>query len=120
MPQCVSLSFFRYGRWIDRLWAFAQMGFARPALARVPGIGFWKLCGSGTGEGFTPIPNTSVYAVLATWDGRDAAHAGLDAAVFWRFRKRAVESWTVQIWGLKRKTSTAVSHCYSWGQSSMP
>ncbi len=41
-----------------------MMGLARPGLGRVPDIGFWKLCGSGTGEGFTPVPNTTVYAIL--------------------------------------------------------
>jgi len=95
MAQCVSLSFFRFGTVSARLWAFAQMGLARPAMARVPGIGFWKLCGSGTGEGFTPVPNTAVYAILATWDDRDAAETGLKARVFDRYRARAAEHWTV-------------------------
>lgn len=65
--QTVSLSFFRFGPLHDRLWAFAMMGLARPFFARTPDIGFWKMCGSGTGEGFTPVPNTGVYALLATW-----------------------------------------------------
>ncbi|MEL6233662.1 MAG: spheroidene monooxygenase [Pseudomonadota bacterium] len=71
------------------------MGLARPAVARVPGIGFWKLCGSGIGEGFTPLPNTAVYAILATWPGRVAAETGLQAPVFRRYRARATEQWTV-------------------------
>jgi len=70
MSQVVSLSFFRFGSLGARLWALSMMGIARPAMARVPGIGFWKLCGSGTGEGFTPLPNTAVYAILATWPDR--------------------------------------------------
>ncbi|MEM1372618.1 MAG: spheroidene monooxygenase, partial [Pseudomonadota bacterium] len=56
-----------------RIWAFAMMGLARPAMARVEDIGFWKLCGSGTGEGFTPVPNTSVYAILASWPDLETA-----------------------------------------------
>ncbi|MDP5348234.1 MAG: spheroidene monooxygenase, partial [Paracoccaceae bacterium] len=58
--QTVSLSFFRFTSVTDRLWALAMMGVARLWMPRVPGIGFWKLCGSGTGEGFTPVPNTGV------------------------------------------------------------
>ena len=58
--QIVSLSFFRFDAPLSRLWAFAMMGAARIDMARIPGIGFWKLCGSGTGEGFTPVPNTAV------------------------------------------------------------
>src|SRR6056297_241942 len=73
------------------------MGLARPALARIPGIAFWKLCGSGVGEGFTPIPNTAVYAILATWSDRRAAEAGQQAPVFRRYRARAGESWTLML-----------------------
>jgi hypothetical protein len=50
------------------------------ALPRVPDIGFWKLCGSGTGEGFTPLPNTAVYAILATWPDEATARAGVGTA----------------------------------------
>ncbi|MEM7075874.1 MAG: spheroidene monooxygenase [Pseudomonadota bacterium] len=73
-----------------------MMGFARPALARVPGIGFWKLCGSGTGEGFTPVPNTGVYAILATWPDHATAERQIaTAGIFRRYRNRAEESYTL-------------------------
>lgn len=81
------------------------MGLARRALARTPDIGFWKLCGSGTGEGFTPVPNTAVYAILATWPDLATAKARTaDAPVFARYRARANETWTlflspVSAWG---------------------
>ncbi len=96
MTQVVSLSFFRFGTRRARLWAFVMMGLARGPLSRVPGIGFWKLCGSGSGEGFTPLPNTAVYAILATWpDAAQAERAIEGTPVFQRYRKRAVENWTV-------------------------
>lgn len=73
-----------------------MMGLARRAMARVPDIGFWKLCGSGTGEGFTPIPNTGVYAILACWPDQDTADKRLaEADVFQRYQARASECWTV-------------------------
>ncbi|MDE3240453.1 MAG: spheroidene monooxygenase [Paracoccaceae bacterium] len=94
--QAVTLSLFRFTSLPVQLWAFAQMGLMRPALARVPGIGFWKLCGSGTGEGFTPIPNRQVIAILATWpDPATAEAATAGAAPFRRLARRALESWTV-------------------------
>jgi len=71
------------------------MGLARSAMAAVPGIRFWKLCGSGIGEGFTPVPNTAVYAVLAIWDDLNAARRGLEAPVFARYRNHADEAYTV-------------------------
>ncbi|MEM8773955.1 MAG: spheroidene monooxygenase [Pseudomonadota bacterium] len=73
-----------------------MMGLARPALRRVPGIGFWKLCGSGTGEGFTPVPNTGVYAILATWKDFETAKQTTETnSIFQRYRRRAIEAYTV-------------------------
>ena len=96
MTQTVSLSLFRFDRARDRLWAFAMMGFARMILPRTPDIGFWKLCGSGTGEGFTPIPNLGVYAILATWPDHDTARTRISTApIYQRYRNRASEDWTV-------------------------
>lgn len=92
----VSLSFFRFAPGWARIWAFTMMGLARPAMKNVDGIGFWKLCGSGTGEGFTPVPNTGVYAILATWpDLETAQHQIAHAKIFDRYRERSEEDWTV-------------------------
>ena len=96
MTQTTTLSFFRFDRWRDRLWALAMMGAARIPLARMPGLEFYKLCGSGTGEGFTPRPNTAVWAILCTWtDGETARDRIAHAPLFQRYRKRASEHWTV-------------------------
>lgn len=92
----VTLSFFKFASRTARVWAFYMMGRARFSLPQVPGIGFWKLCGSGTGEGFTPIPNTAVYAILATWPDEATARTQIGSApIFRRYRDRASEDWTV-------------------------
>ena len=94
--QIVSLSFFRFGSMGARVWAFTQMGFSRISMARIPDIGFWKLFGTGTGEGFTLIPNTGVYAILCTWPDAATAEARLTGTpVFQRWRNRASENWTI-------------------------
>ncbi len=96
--QTVSLSFYRFGSIAQRLWALSQMGAARFTLPKTPGIGFWKLCGSGTGEGFTPIPNTGVYAILAIWNNFDTAQEQTqNAPTFQRYARHAEESWTVYL-----------------------
>lgn len=96
MTQTVSLSIFRFPGLVGRLWAFGQMALARRPLSRTPDIGFWKLCGSGIGEGFTPVPNTAVWAILATWPDAETARARVGSApVFARYHARAAESWTV-------------------------
>lgn len=94
--QCVSLSFHRFERPVDRLWVFGQMALARLSLPKVKGIGFWKLCGSGVGEGFTPLPNTAVWAILATWPDEATARRQTGAAPpFTTWASRASEAWTV-------------------------
>lgn len=96
MTQTVTLSLFRFDDLAARAWAFYMMGAARFAMPRVPGIGFWKLCGSGSGEGFTPIPNTAVYAILSTWPDLDTAQDSVaNARIFRRYRNRAAEDWTL-------------------------
>ncbi|MGR3802577.1 spheroidene monooxygenase [Marinibacterium profundimaris] len=96
--QTVSLSFYRFDAATDRLWAFAMMGLARPALRRIPGLEFWKLCGAGTGEGFTPLPDTGVCAILAAWPDRATAEARqAETPLFRRYRARAAESWTIYL-----------------------
>lgn len=99
MPQCVTLSFFRFQGPLAKAWAFGMMGFARAPMAAMRRRGdvlFWKLCGSGLGEGFTPLPNTAVYAILCVWPDRDAAQDALEnQTLFHRYRRRASESWTV-------------------------
>jgi spheroidene monooxygenase len=95
LTQIVTLSFFRFAGPLARAWALVMMGGARWPLARTPDIGFWKLCGSGTGEGFTPVPNTAVYAILATWPDIATANARIGSGIFTRYKARAAEHWTV-------------------------
>lgn len=93
--QTVTLTLYRFGPWVDRLWAFTQMGFARLPLARIPGIRFRKLLGVGTGEGFTPVPDTSRCAILCVWANEAAAREGLTRPVFQRFARHAEEVCTL-------------------------
>jgi spheroidene monooxygenase len=94
----VSLLLLRFPRWRDRVWALGQMGLARGPIARLPGIGFFKLMGAGTGEGFTPVPDTAVMAILATWPDREQAEAALATApVLRRLRDRAGESYCLHL-----------------------
>lgn len=93
--QTVTLSLFRFDSPLSRLWVLGQMGAARLVLPRVPGLAFWKLCGSGTGEGFTPRPNWSVWAILSAWDDNDAARDGLAMKPYAKWQARADESYTI-------------------------
>ncbi|MEL6478949.1 MAG: DUF3291 domain-containing protein, partial [Pseudomonadota bacterium] len=90
--QTVALSLYRFTGW-RKAWAFAQMGMARRALAGLPGLEFHKMFGTGTGEGFTPVPNLAVYALMTVWpDGATARARLAEAPVFARYRRRAAET----------------------------
>lgn len=98
LPAIAALCFFRFASLRDRAWAFAQMGLARRALHDLPGVGFVKLMGAGTGEGFTPIPDTHVVAILTTWPDLEAAQTQTrQAPVFARFHARAVEAFALYL-----------------------
>jgi spheroidene monooxygenase len=72
------------------------MGLSRLQMARDGRIHFWKLCGSGTDQGFTPKPNWGVWAILAVWPDEATARRGITDSVVWaRWRKKAAEDWTV-------------------------
>ncbi len=95
MPTA-SLSLFRFTGLGSRLWVIGQMGAARFALRSESKVLFWKLCGSGTGEGFTPKPNWGVWAILAVWPDEATARARTAASPVWqRWRRRAQEDCTI-------------------------
>ncbi len=94
--QTASLSIFRFDPPRARLWAVSQMALSRPALRRSRGIGFHKLFGSGVGAGFTPVPNTAVWAIFAVWpEEARAREATAREAPFDRWRARADEVCTL-------------------------
>jgi spheroidene monooxygenase len=105
MPTA-TLSLFRFQGLLPRLWVIGQMGAARLALRHEPHLMFWKLCGSGTGEGFTPKPNWGVWAILAVWPDEAAAHTGIAQGKVWqRWRRKASESCTVTMSPLSARGS---------------
>lgn len=94
------------------------MGAARFTLPKTPGIGFWKLLGSGTGEGFTPIPNTAVYAILATWPDKETAEKQTQSApVFARYSAKSTESWTVFLAASSVRGDWSKSHPFTASQT---
>lgn len=91
-----TLSLFRFPDAAARLWVIGQMALARRRLGHTPGVEFYKLCGSGTGEGFTPRPNWQVWAILAAWPDEATARAGLTDGPVWKdWRAHAAEDWSL-------------------------
>ena len=57
---------------------------------------FWKLFGSGTGEGFHSYSNFSVYGILCVWESETAArNALLNEKLFKKYMSRASHKSTI-------------------------
>lgn len=73
------------------------MALARRGLAAEPGLLFWKLCGAGSGHGFSFRPDGRVWAILAGWTDLPAARLGMGRGVWAEWRARCSESWTIHL-----------------------
>lgn len=90
-----SVTLFRFPSLYAKIWAFTQMLTARRPLSQTPDIGFYKLLGSGSRDGFYPFPNFSVYGILAVWPSLDCAKQRIaESSVFGRYRDHATETAT--------------------------
>lgn len=94
--QIVTLSLYHFAGLPAKLWAFSQMGLMRPAVARMEGLRFHKMMGTGAGAGFSTTPDFSTYTLLCVWDDEAAAQKALDTATpFARYRAHADRSATL-------------------------
>lgn len=95
--KITTLTVFRFGRGA-RLWAFKQMGRARAPLAGTRGLEFWRLCGCGSGEGFSVRPDLSRYALLGVWGSEQALGDFFgESPVLAEYGGRAEEAWTIAL-----------------------
>jgi spheroidene monooxygenase len=86
----VTLSLYRYDSVVAKLWAFSRMGIARLMMPRVAGLIFWKLMGTGAGDGFSTKPNFGVYTIMCVWtDAASAQKALANAQPFTGNAKRS-------------------------------
>lgn len=94
--QVTTLSFFRFSGIWPRVWAFVNMELSKRPLRRTPDAGFAKVLGTGRGQGFDPVPNLSVYCLMATWPSLDVARERVTAApVYRRYHEMSDEHWSV-------------------------
>jgi hypothetical protein len=98
MSQIVTLSFFRFTKAADMWWGFKQMGLAPAELAKVSGLSFYKMLGSGRGNGFSIWPNLGVYGLLGVWESEQYAEAFFEQhPLFQAFQTRTTELWSVYL-----------------------
>ena len=71
MEGLTTITFFKFRN--NKPWAFAQMGLVPPKLKQKKGLRFFKLMGTGGGNGFSLWPDFSTYALLGVWDNQEIA-----------------------------------------------
>ena len=75
--QIVTISFFTYSGWRNKWQAFARMGRFSLKEQPIEGLTFYKLLGSGSGNGFSIFPDFGTYAFLGVWKDENTAEKAL-------------------------------------------
>jgi len=65
-----TISFIKYS--LNKFWAFKQMNESHKYFSNNKNIIFYKLLGTGAGNGFL-FPDLSTYAVLVVWNSKKNA-----------------------------------------------
>lgn len=79
--QIVSITFFEYQGFRQKWAALTNMGMLPRKIAKVHGLHFFKLMGSGK-DGFSIQPNWGTYSLLAIWENKAAAATYFDSPLF--------------------------------------
>ncbi|MBJ6120011.1 spheroidene monooxygenase [Pontibacter sp. BT310] len=123
VPRLTTLTLFGIKKGHLR-WGLAQMGASGTKLAKVPGLLFYKLLGSGRGRGFSIKPNFYRYGMLCTWENDEAAANYFRSSDLMKeYEQHTFESWTCYMhplqshgqWDKHEPFSPVVSESYSSG-----
>lgn len=88
--QITQLYIFHFEK--HRFWAFSQMGLGPRKWSNLTGLSFFKLLGTGGGNGFSLWPDFSTYAILMVWSHEKKAKTFESHPLLQAYRKRAATS----------------------------
>ena len=77
--------------------AMARLGVDRPQLARVPGLRFWRVMGTGRGDDTGPGADLRRTALFAVWDDESDLDRFIASHRIARRWDRAAEAWHVRL-----------------------
>jgi hypothetical protein len=96
--QITTITFFRYSGLRQKIRGFGMMPKVHHSLSNVNGLTFYRMMGSGSGIGFTPVPDWSVYSLLQVWENEIAADGFLsESELMAEFRNHSSEIHTVYL-----------------------
>lgn len=111
--QISTFTLLRFKGMDNMFWIFSQMQLSKKEFAKVPGLQFHKLLGSGSNDGFGRLMNPNVYAFHGVWDSEDAANDYFNTSEhFNSFKKRSDEIYTVYLHSLKAHGTWSGSNPY--------
>jgi spheroidene monooxygenase len=93
--QIVTISFFRYEGFSNKRWGMGQMYRVREPMRRMAGVQFFKPLGTGSGLGYSIIPNLSLFGLLVVWESREAADRFMEGPLFGSFKSHSAEQYTI-------------------------
>jgi len=93
MDQIVTITFFHYQGFKQKWTALTNMGLLPRRIAKVPGLSFFKLMGSGK-DGFSIRPNWGTYSLLCIWESRQAAETYFASPLFTDQKNQCTEHQT--------------------------
>lgn len=94
--QISTISLMRFDGFRNTFWIFGQMGKAPKKLEEVPGLQFFKLLGSGGGNGFSKSLNVNVYSLHCVWESEKHATEFFEFSdKFSEFKNRSSEVYTI-------------------------
>jgi Fe-S cluster biosynthesis and repair protein YggX len=90
MPQVTMLHFFKFSGFKNSYWAFKMMQMNHLPLKKVKGLDFYKLLGTGGGDGYQWKPDFSTYALLTVFSDESAADEFiLNSNIYKDYKSRA-------------------------------
>jgi len=100
MEGLTTITFFKFHK--NKRWAFTQMGIAPRKLKQSRGLRFFKLMGTGGGNGFSLWPDFGTYAFLGVWDNSNAAEKFLNHnPIIKTYRQKSYLTRTIKMLPLK-------------------
>ena len=98
MHQITTCSFFKLEGFREKIWGFMQMRLGGSKMKKVNGNEFFKFLGSGSGNGFSIIPNFNVYALLCVWVSEKQAEQFFNqSALYAMYKEKSSEIFTLYL-----------------------